>query len=203
MLNSSITFKVLPFCTNTAVPALLPCLEASLDVRFWNCVKYPLRFLLNLFNGILYSPILYYTILYYTILYCTVLYCTYCIVLYCTLMHCTVLYCTVLYTVLYYTILYYTILYYTILYYTILYYTILYYTILYYTILYYTNIFACILISTGLKTQVLYPTHTADILRVQNAFKYNHVVLKLTRAAVDHKKNCISPVNTCCIFRSY
>ena len=31
MLNSSITFKVLPFCTNTAVPAFLPCLEASLS----------------------------------------------------------------------------------------------------------------------------------------------------------------------------
>ena len=50
MLNSSITFKVLPFCTNTAVPAFLPCLEASLEVPFWNCVKYPLRFLLNFFN---------------------------------------------------------------------------------------------------------------------------------------------------------
>ena len=36
---------------NTVVPAFLPCLEASLEVPFWNCVKYPLRFLLNLFNG--------------------------------------------------------------------------------------------------------------------------------------------------------
>ena len=52
MLNSSITFKVLPFCTNTAVPAFLPCLEASMEVPFWNCVKYPLRFLLNLFSGV-------------------------------------------------------------------------------------------------------------------------------------------------------
>jgi len=52
MLNSSITFKVLPFCTNTAVPAFLPRLEASLEVPFWNCVKYLLRFLLNLFNGV-------------------------------------------------------------------------------------------------------------------------------------------------------
>ena len=52
MLNSSITFKVLPFCTNTAVPAFLPCLEASLEVSFWNYVKYQLRFLLNLFNGV-------------------------------------------------------------------------------------------------------------------------------------------------------
>jgi len=52
MLNSSITFKVLPFCTNTAVPAFLPCLEASLEVPFWNCIKYPLRFLLNLFSGV-------------------------------------------------------------------------------------------------------------------------------------------------------
>jgi len=51
MLNSSITFKVLPFSTNTAVPAFLPCLEASLEVPFWNCVKYPLRFFLNPFNG--------------------------------------------------------------------------------------------------------------------------------------------------------
>ena len=50
-VNSSITFKVLPFCTNTAVPAFLPYLEASLEVPFWNCVKYPLLFLLNLFNG--------------------------------------------------------------------------------------------------------------------------------------------------------
>ena len=41
-----------PFCTNTAVPAFLPCLEASLEVPFWNCVKYPMRFLLNLFNGV-------------------------------------------------------------------------------------------------------------------------------------------------------
>ena len=41
-----------PFCTNTAVPAFLPCLEASLEVPFWNCVKYPLRFLLNLFSGV-------------------------------------------------------------------------------------------------------------------------------------------------------
>ena len=52
MLNSSITFKVLPLCTNTAVPAFLPCLEASLEVPFWNCVKYPPRFLSNLFNGV-------------------------------------------------------------------------------------------------------------------------------------------------------
>ena len=52
MLNSSITFKVLPFCKNTAVPAFLPCLEASLEVPFWKCVKYPLRFLLNLFNAV-------------------------------------------------------------------------------------------------------------------------------------------------------
>jgi len=52
MLNCSITFKVLPFCTNTAVPAFLSCLEASLEVPFWNCVKYPLRFLLLLFNGV-------------------------------------------------------------------------------------------------------------------------------------------------------
>jgi len=27
-------------------------LEASLEVPFWNCVKYPLLFLLNLFNGV-------------------------------------------------------------------------------------------------------------------------------------------------------
>ena len=52
MLNSSITYKVLPFCTNTAVPAFLPFLEASLEVPFWNRVKYSLRFLLNLFNGV-------------------------------------------------------------------------------------------------------------------------------------------------------
>ena len=52
MLNSSITFKLFPFSTNTAVPAFLPFLEASLGVPFWNCVKYSLRFLLNLFNGI-------------------------------------------------------------------------------------------------------------------------------------------------------
>jgi len=52
MLNSSITFKVLAFCMNTAVPAFLPCLEASPEVPFWNCVKYPMRFLLNLFNGV-------------------------------------------------------------------------------------------------------------------------------------------------------
>ena len=52
MLNSSITFKVLPFLTNSAVPAFLPYLEASLEVPFWNCVKYPLRFLLNLFNSV-------------------------------------------------------------------------------------------------------------------------------------------------------
>ena len=51
MLNSSITFKVLTFCTNTAVPAFLSCLEASLEILFWNCVKYPLLFLLNLFNS--------------------------------------------------------------------------------------------------------------------------------------------------------
>ena len=51
-LNSSITFNVLPFCTNTAVPTFPPCLEASLEVPYWNCVKYPLRFLLNLFNGV-------------------------------------------------------------------------------------------------------------------------------------------------------
>jgi len=50
MLNSSITFKVLPFCTSTTVPSFLPCLEASLDVPFWNSVKYPLRFLFNLFS---------------------------------------------------------------------------------------------------------------------------------------------------------
>ena len=50
MLNSSITFKVLPFCTNTAFPAFLPWLEASLEFPFWNWVKSPLRFLLNLFN---------------------------------------------------------------------------------------------------------------------------------------------------------
>jgi len=47
MLNSSTTF-----CTNTAVPTFLPCLEASLEVPFWNYVKYPLRFILNLFNGV-------------------------------------------------------------------------------------------------------------------------------------------------------
>ena len=52
MLNSSITFKVLHFCTNIAVPAFLQCLEASLEIPFWNCVKYLLRFLLNLFNGV-------------------------------------------------------------------------------------------------------------------------------------------------------
>jgi len=52
MLNSSITFKVLPFRTNNAVPAFLPCLEASLEVPFRKCVKYPLRFHLNLFNGV-------------------------------------------------------------------------------------------------------------------------------------------------------
>jgi len=52
MLNSSITFKVLPFCTKTAVQAFLPCLEASLEVLVWNFVKYPLRFPLNLFNGV-------------------------------------------------------------------------------------------------------------------------------------------------------
>ena len=34
MLNSSINFKALPFCTNTAVPAFLPCLEASLKSLF-------------------------------------------------------------------------------------------------------------------------------------------------------------------------
>ena len=50
--RSLLTFKVLPFSTNTAVPTFLPCLEASLEVPFWNCVKYPLRFLLNLFNGV-------------------------------------------------------------------------------------------------------------------------------------------------------
>jgi len=37
---------------NTVVPALLPCLEASLEVPFWSCVMYPLRFQLNLFNGV-------------------------------------------------------------------------------------------------------------------------------------------------------
>ena len=52
MLNSSITFEVLPFYANTAVPAFLPCLEASLEVPFWKCVKYPLRFLFNLFNDV-------------------------------------------------------------------------------------------------------------------------------------------------------
>jgi len=52
MLNSSITFKVLPFCMNTAVPAFLPFLEASLEVPFWKCVKYPQQSLLNLFNGV-------------------------------------------------------------------------------------------------------------------------------------------------------
>jgi len=52
MLNSSITFKVLPLCMNTAVPAFLPSLEATLEVPFWNYVKYPLRFILNLFNGV-------------------------------------------------------------------------------------------------------------------------------------------------------
>ena len=52
MLNSSITFKTVPFCTNKAVPAFLPCFEASLEVPFWNCVKYPLRFLFNLFSGV-------------------------------------------------------------------------------------------------------------------------------------------------------
>ena len=52
MLNSSITFKALPFCSNTAVPAFLPCLEASLEVPFWNCFNYPLRLLLNLFIGV-------------------------------------------------------------------------------------------------------------------------------------------------------
>ena len=52
MLNSSITFNVLPFCTNTAVPAFLSCLDGSLEVPFWKCVKYPLRFLLDLFNGV-------------------------------------------------------------------------------------------------------------------------------------------------------
>ena len=52
MLNSSITFKVLYFCTNTAVPAFLQCLEASLEAPFWNCVKYPMQFLLNLFSGV-------------------------------------------------------------------------------------------------------------------------------------------------------
>ena len=45
-------FQSTPFCTKTAVPPFLPCLEASLEVPFWNCVKYPLRFLLNLFNGV-------------------------------------------------------------------------------------------------------------------------------------------------------
>jgi len=52
MLNSFITFKLLPFCTNTAVPAFLSYLEAFLEIPFWNCVKYPLRFLLNPFNGV-------------------------------------------------------------------------------------------------------------------------------------------------------
>jgi len=41
-----------PLYVNTAVPAFLPCLEATLEVPFWNSVKYPLRFLLNLFNGV-------------------------------------------------------------------------------------------------------------------------------------------------------
>ena len=33
-------------------PAFLPCLEAFLEDPFWNCVKYLLRFLLNLFSGV-------------------------------------------------------------------------------------------------------------------------------------------------------
>ena len=41
MLNSSINFKVLPFCTNTAVPAFLPCLEASLEVPFLELCQVP------------------------------------------------------------------------------------------------------------------------------------------------------------------
>ena len=41
MLNSSITFKELPFCTNTAVPAFLPCLEASLEVPFLEMCQVP------------------------------------------------------------------------------------------------------------------------------------------------------------------
>ena len=51
-VKSSITFRVLPFCTNTVVPAFLLCLEASLEVPFWNCVRYLLPFLLNLFSGV-------------------------------------------------------------------------------------------------------------------------------------------------------
>ena len=41
MLNSSITFKVLLFCTNAAVPAFLPCLEASLEVPFLELCRVP------------------------------------------------------------------------------------------------------------------------------------------------------------------
>ena len=52
MLKFSIIFKILPFCTNTEVPVFLARLEASLEVPFWNFVKYLLRFLLNLFNGV-------------------------------------------------------------------------------------------------------------------------------------------------------
>ena len=52
MLNSSVTFKLLSFCKIIAVPAFLPCLEASLEVPFSNFVKYPLLFLLNLFSGV-------------------------------------------------------------------------------------------------------------------------------------------------------
>ena len=33
-------------------PSVSAMLEASLEVPFWNCVKYPLRFLLDLFNGV-------------------------------------------------------------------------------------------------------------------------------------------------------
>jgi hypothetical protein len=51
MLRSSIACKVLPFCTITRVLAFLPCLEATLEDPFWNCVEYPLRFFLNLFTG--------------------------------------------------------------------------------------------------------------------------------------------------------
>ena len=52
ILNSSITFNVLHFCMNTAVAAFLPCLEASPKLPFSNCDNFPLRFLLNLFNGV-------------------------------------------------------------------------------------------------------------------------------------------------------
>jgi len=41
-----------PLLHEYRVPAFLSCLEASLEHPFWNCVKHPLRFLLNLFNGV-------------------------------------------------------------------------------------------------------------------------------------------------------